>query len=269
MSRLAPNAELAHPLLPPLSTRHSLYPLRAVDRVCDLLEVLAEQPSTGASLASIAAAARLPKSSALRYLAALELRGYVSRNERASTYRLAATAPQWLGRNPNHERIVHVARPVLRQLRERELTSVQLATLDGDAVRLLWFQQNAHSSECLEIGDRVPLHSTAIGKVIAAQLADEVVERLLDSSGMPTATATTLPSPTSFLRELHRVRGDGFAWSNGEQWRGLRAVAVPIGSEPFALGIAARESLLVGDRIPAMARVLRRAAAAIVRDLRG
>lgn len=54
------------------------YPIRAVDRVCDILDALANAP-TGSSLSQVAECTDLPKSSAFRYFTALEARHYVER----------------------------------------------------------------------------------------------------------------------------------------------------------------------------------------------
>ena len=73
-----------------VDTRHSMYPLRAVDRVCDIIDLLAKHP-TGITLSTIwRRPSTLPKSSAFRYLAALEARGYVIRSDDGVGYRLGS-----------------------------------------------------------------------------------------------------------------------------------------------------------------------------------
>lgn len=64
------------------------YPIRAVDRVCDLLDAL-HDADDGMSLTELAAQTDLPRCSALRYLSVLVARGYVSRDHRDNRYRLA------------------------------------------------------------------------------------------------------------------------------------------------------------------------------------
>ena len=46
-------------------------------------------------------------------------------------------------------------------------------------------------------------------------------------------------------------------------------VAVPIGGEPLALGLAGREDQLTPDRVAGAVRQLRRAAVVLARELRG
>ena len=82
------------------------------------------------------------------------------------------------------------------------------------------------------------LHATAVGKAVASQLADETVLAMVNAAGMPQPTPSTLGSPTGLLRELHRIRGEGFAMSENERHSDVRGVAVPIGGETIALGVA-------------------------------
>ncbi|MDT4947371.1 MAG: IclR family transcriptional regulator, acetate operon repressor, partial [Pseudonocardiales bacterium] len=65
----------------------AIYPIRAVERVCDILDILHEKDD-GVSLAEVARIAKLPKSSAYRYLLALEGRRYVQRDADSGLFTL-------------------------------------------------------------------------------------------------------------------------------------------------------------------------------------
>src|SRR5690606_29910846 len=104
------------------------YPIRAVDRVCSILDVLANS-GTGVSLPDVAKAADLPKSSAFRYLSALEARHYVERDASGTTYHLgAAFRPQ---QTRSDERLTELAEPLLDKLRDQLEETVNLGILDG------------------------------------------------------------------------------------------------------------------------------------------
>lgn len=250
-------------------TRQSMYPLRAVDRVCDIIDLLAEHPA-GITLSALAAALSLPKSSAFRYLAALEVRGYVLRTDDGIGYRLGSpltdTQPMGAGRL---DRLITAARPLMSRLTSSDVPVAMLATLDGAGIRYLWVAAPVTTDPRLpRIGDRALLHTNAAGKAIAAQLADETVLAMVAIAGMPQPTATTLGSPTGLLRELHRIRGEGFAMSDNERHQDTRGVAVPIGGSTLALSLAGRGDQLGPDRIGGAVRQLRRAAVVLARDLR-
>lgn len=253
-----------------VEARHGMYPLRAVDRVCDIIDLLTKNP-TGITLSTLASAVSLPKSSAFRYLAALETRGYVIRSDDGIGYRLgspiAGTRPPANGR---WEQLVTAAKPLMSRLTSSDVPVCLLATLDGNGIRYLWISSRSPvDARVPKIGDQAMLHNNAVGKAIAAQLADETILRAVTITGMPQPTSSTLGSPTGLLRELHRVRGEGFALSENERHSQVRSVAVPIGGETIALGLAGLQDRLTPDRVAGSVRQLRRAAIVLARELRG
>lgn len=256
--------------LRPTDVRQTSYPLRAVDRVCDIIDLLAEHPS-GITLSNLAATVGLPKSSAFRYLAALEARGYVVRSADGVGYRLGSPIDGAQPIGPGRlERLVTAARPLMARLTSNDIPVCMLATLDGPGIRYLWVASTLTADPRVpKPGDRGLLHATAVGKAVSSQLSDEAVLALITAAGMPQPTPSTLGSPTGLLRELHRIRGEGFAMSEHERHSDVRGVAVPIGGETIALGVAARADQLTQDRVGGAVRQLRRAVVVLARELRG
>ena len=91
------------------------YSIRAVDRVCDILDIVRSQRE-GLSLSQISYAADLPKSSVFRYLSILEERNYLQRNPETSFYELGfafqSQASMVL------VQLKHITEPLLRRLRD-------------------------------------------------------------------------------------------------------------------------------------------------------
>jgi IclR family acetate operon transcriptional repressor len=248
--------------------RQSLYPLRAVDRVCDIIDLLADNPA-GVTLSFLAGTLALPKSSAFRYLAALEVRGYVLRAPDSVGYVLGSPlAGHALPSGSLTERLVGVARPLMARLITPHAPICVLFTLDGASVRCLWVASSLNDDRITRVGEHEMLHNTAVGKAIAAQLSDETVLSLLAAAGMDQPTTSTIGSPTALLRELHLIRGEGFAVSDSERHPDVRGVAVPIGGHTVSIGLAGAGDELTPDRIGAAVRRLRRAASALSREVR-
>lgn len=243
--------------------------LRAVERVCDILDALTEHPN-GVGLSVLAGQVRLPKSSTFRYLAALETRGYVERARDGVRYRLVpddatrSIAPLRL------DALLAAARPLMeRLLAESTAAAVALGGLDECTIvyHLVCARSNA-DPRIPRAADRELLHTTALGKAVAAQLSDGKVLDLLAKTGMPSATERTLTTPSAFLRELNRVRGEGFAVSRHERYADVTGVAVAIGGEALGLTVGAISDELPPDRILATVRRLRRASVALAREIR-
>ncbi len=246
--------------------RHGLYPLRAVDRVCDIIDLLAEHPE-GVTLSVLSVTLDLPKSSAFRYLAALEVRGFVMRSRDGMAYRLGSP---FFGAAPvSTDRLVAVGRTILSRLTSADAPVGMLAMLDGQSVRYLLVSSPPTTDPRVpRAGDWTHLHTSAVGKAIASQLTDDIVLAIVNAAGMAQPTSSTLSSPTSLLRELNRIRGEGFAVSDGELHGEIRGVAVPIGGDTVALSVAGFSGNMTPDLIGGLVRRLRRAAWALAKQWR-
>lgn len=243
-------------------------PLRAVSRVCDIIDALSRHPD-GATLSALSAEVDLPKSSTFRYLAALELRDYVERTVDGVGYKLG---PRSFGRPAGPvrpDRLLLTAKPLMERLVDGPVEACLLAGLDGSLIRYHWVTSTFPGDPRIpRAGDRDALHTTATGKAIAAQLADETVVALLTASGMRPATDRSVQGMPRFLRELHHVRGEGYALTTNERYPDVRGVAVPVGGEPLALGLVGLSATMPDEMILPAVRRLRRAAAALARGLR-
>jgi IclR family transcriptional regulator, acetate operon repressor len=208
------------------ATRENPYGVRAVQRALDVLDALADAPE-GRTLAQLAEAADLPKSSIFRYLATLEARGYVERDGERGRFRIGRRLGTLHSRRL--DLVARTARPHLDVLRDRFSETVNLGVLDGNRIAYLQIVESPQAMRfAARQGDSDPLHSTSLGKAIASQLSREHVLRILESEGMPKLTVRTITEPGAFLAELEEIRRRGFAVDNGENEEGGRCVAVPL-----------------------------------------
>jgi IclR family transcriptional regulator, acetate operon repressor len=240
------------------------YSIRAVDRVVDLLDLLRER-SHGATLAEIATAAGLPRSSAFRYLATLEARGYVERDGTGAVYRLGSV----FGARSRWD-VAAAARPLLEELRDRFGETINLGVLDGTVVAYLEIVESPMAIRfAARPGDRNTIHSTALGKALAAQLGDDEVRRILAAEGMEPVTPRTITDPERYLRDLADVRRQGYALDDGENEEGGGCVAVALrgANVPLAISLSAPASRLSPDRVAEVASALRESAGRLVERL--
>jgi IclR family acetate operon transcriptional repressor len=248
-------------------SRDGPYGVRAVQRALDVLDALAESPE-GRTLAQLAEAARLPKSSLFRYLATLEARGYVERDGEHGRFRV--------GRRLGHlhsrrlELVARAARPRLDALRDRFQETVNLGVLDGGRVTYLQIVESPQAMRfAAREGNRDPIHSTSLGKAIASQLSPEHVLRILESEGMPKLTLRTITDPEAFLAELEEVRRRGYASDNGENEEGGRCVAVPLALAGVraAISLSAPAFRFSLDQVEPVAAALIRSAQSVAHEL--
>lgn len=250
----------------PLNETSGPYSIRAVDRVLDLLDVLRARPR-GASLAQVARAAGLPRSSAFRYLATLEPRGYVERDGGGRVYRLGAALA---GDGPRLRALSDAARPLLEALRDRFQETINLGVLEGSRVAYLDVLESPMAMRfAARPGDRDRVHSTSLGKALMAQLPDDDVRRILEAEGMVAVTPRTITDPDEYLRQVATVRETGFALDYGEneEHGGCVAVAIVGADVPAAISLSAPTSRLSPPGIDEVASALRETAARVAEKL--
>jgi len=245
------------------------YSIRAVERVCDLLDLLQEAPE-GVSLMKAAEVTSLPKSSAFRYLATLEQRRYAERIPLSGDYRLGSA---FLPMQAHQlDTLVRRAHPYLEELCDRFEETVALGVLEGHQVMFLELVESPRTVRvATRRGDRYPLHSSAVGKAIAATLPEHRVRAILAAEGMPRLTEHTLTRLDAYLAELGQVRALGYAVDDGEHELDERSVAasLPSSNLPAALGVSAPASRLPLDAVKDVAKPLLETAAQLVHDLGG
>lgn len=202
------------------------YLIRSVERVCDVLDLLQDSPE-GLSLGEIALVTGLPKSSLFRYLATLRYRRYVERDLNTEHYRLGSAFFPFRARHL--ELFIEQARPHLEALRDRFQETINLGVLTGHRVTYVEILESPRSMRLASRrGDRDHIHSTALGKAIAAHLPKEQVLDILAVEGMPRLTPRTITDRNKYMKELEVVRGKGYALDDRENEEEGRCLAVPI-----------------------------------------
>jgi IclR family transcriptional regulator, acetate operon repressor len=216
---------MAHKLDKALRPEPKTYAVRAVERTLDILDVLAK--SRGAiTLAAIAEEVGVPRSTAFRYVAVLEARRYITRVDDAR-YRLG---PAFLafGR-PIMDSLAATARPFLEGLRERYGETMNLGILAGSRVLYVVVLESSRAVRLsARPGDLDFIHSSALGKAIAAHLSEDEVRAILATEGLPRLTANTIVSTDTYLRELEGVRARRHATDQSESEEGASCIAVAI-----------------------------------------
>ena len=160
-----------------------------------------------------------------------------------------------------------VASPFLHDLYAATLATVHLAVRDGTSV-LYVDRLSGHVSVPVvsDVGSRLPMHSTGVGKVLLAHAPDDV--RAWVFANLTRITPYTVTQPGRLRSDLRRVLRDGYAQTSEEMSLGACSVAVPIrapnGPVVAALGIVVPS---LGRDRPRLVAALQVAAQGIGRSL--
>ncbi|PWW23890.1 IclR family transcriptional regulator [Geodermatophilus normandii] len=120
-----------------------------------------------------------------------------------------------------------VAAPFLLDVHTATRDTVHLAVRDGLSALYVERISGRESVPVVsQVGSRLPLHATGVGKVLLAAAPDDVVAEALAAPAR--ATRHTVVEPARLRRELTEVRRRGWARTAEEMSLGTLSVAVPV-----------------------------------------
>jgi IclR family transcriptional regulator, acetate operon repressor len=202
--------------------------VQSLHRALDILESLAANGGN-LTVVDIASGTGLPVPTAHRLVRTLAERGYVrqlANRSYALGYRLmplAAVANSIVGAG---------ATPVLSELVSEIGETANLAVLAGGEAEYIAQVPSRYAMRMFtEVGRRVELHCTGVGKALLAQLDDDAVGTIVDRRGLAPHTPHTLTTRVALLSDLREIRQRGYALDDQEQEVGVRCVAAPIPAE--------------------------------------
>jgi DNA-binding IclR family transcriptional regulator len=229
-------------------------------RGLDILELFAAD-SPELTQTEISERLGLPVPTVHRLVKLLTERGWLARDGASRRLRLGLGAARLLPA----VRLPDLAREPLRAMADRSGETVNLATLDGSDVLYLVSERGSNLLTLRShVGLRLPVHATALGKCLLAQLDDEDARRAAGREPYPALTARTVTSWEKLRAQLERVRREGVAHSREEYELGLHSIAVPLawidGDGPVALNVSLPSSRAGRDASAELTRELRAAA---------
>jgi DNA-binding IclR family transcriptional regulator len=201
--------------------------VQSVERTLDLLEALAETGEAG--IAQLGNRVGLHASTVHRLLATLIARGYVRQN--SSGRYLLGLKPLDIARSVKvHLDLRSLSTPVLQELMTKSGETANLAVQNNH--HLVYLEQASSPGWMLRMfvqpGARAPLHSTASGKIILANIPEEELRRLLSDYPLLPSASRTIVDKDVLLAELEEVRRQGYATDLGEQEEGVSCIAGPV-----------------------------------------
>jgi DNA-binding IclR family transcriptional regulator len=247
-------------------------PIQSIERAAAILRLLADA-SRRLGVSEIADSLGLARGTVHGILRTLQGVGFVEQDPETGRYQLGA-------------RLLHLGTSYLdvNELRSRAINWADaLAARGGEAVRLGTLLEGKvlivhhvfrpdDTLQTLEVGALLPLHASALGKVLLAYDTQAAAE--LRETELTPLTRRTLVTPAALRRELAKAREHGFAADIEESTLGQASIAAPIrgygGLVVGAISITGAVDRVCpspGKPDPALAAAVQNAAQMISRDL--
>ena len=222
---------------------------KSTARTIDIIKLLAET-GTPLTLTEISNTLGIPKTSSFDIVATLMDRNVLEYENRPfKTIQLGLGLFEMtllaLGKRDLHR----VARPYLDQISEKTGETVYLAAENnGEVVYLEKAEGSAAVRYSADLGARLPMYCTGLGKAILAAHSDEKVREIVAGMRLRFFTPYTITNFMDLQEELAATRLRGYAIDNQEVTEGIFCVAAPVygtSDKPVAaISIAAGSSML-------------------------
>lgn len=206
--------------------RHTV---QSVVRACDILRAFSiERPALGVT--EIATLLKLNRTTVHRLLVTLESCGMVRRDPNAQKYTLGALVLQLSSIFLHQGDVRSLGLPIITALRDAtsQTTALHIRE-DGSRITIVQVESRLDLRVTYpDLGEPIPLHLGAPGKVILANLKPAEIEQYLNNVPL---LRTTPHSPTThqgLSEELDSIRACGYSITDQERRLGVLSIAAPV-----------------------------------------
>jgi len=202
--------------------------IQSVERALQILDLFNDQ-ATELKITEISKQMGLSKSTLHSLLKTLQLHGYIDQNPDNDKYCLGMKLVERGHFVVGTMDIRQKAKSWLSALSQETGQTTHLGILDGnEGVYIEKIEGKQAAIAYSRIGRRLPVHATAIGKVLLAWLGDEELTALLDGYAFTGSPPPPLPARAARRAARAQPRHNHYALDNEENKPGVRCIAVPV-----------------------------------------
>jgi DNA-binding IclR family transcriptional regulator len=245
----------------------SRYTVPALARGLEILSYFTHERRilSGAQLAKMA---KLPRASVFRMLQTLEQAGYVERVGELGThpsYRLGVAVMRLSFEFLTSMELIEQGRPVIESLSDACGYSSHIAVRDGRDVVVVAKALGRHATfHSIQVGARLPVHATVLGRVLMGGLSLQEIERLYAHVPMQAYTDYTHTTPQALKSAVDEAQQAGIAVSQGGFEVGISTIASPVFNEDkqvcAAISVTVLSARIPQDKLPLLMTQVRESA---------
>ncbi|EID79431.1 MULTISPECIES: IclR family transcriptional regulator [Rhodococcus] len=240
---------------------------QSVSRALHLLVQLGNGP---ANLDQLAESTGVHKTTVLRLLRTLSDERFTFRDN-SNQYHLGSRIFELAAQATDQREVRRIASPHLVAFNREYGRTTHLAAMEGgDVVYIDKLESHDQIRMYSRIGLRANLNSTAVAKVILADLPDSELLPIVDSMDFSARTANTITTPERYLDEIRLVREQGWAHDQEENEPSVNCIGVPIrgasGRVVAAVSVSVPDVVLSYERVLDLLEPLQAVGTRISRD---
>ncbi|WP_181347855.1 IclR family transcriptional regulator [Thalassobacillus sp. CUG 92003] len=236
--------------------------IQSVDRAFKIIDLF-DDLNPELKISEISTKLELNKSTVHSLLKTLKEHDYVRQDPETGKYSLGMKLVERSNFLMNSIDVRSIAKPTLIELSVDTGLAVHLVVLDGKTgVYIDKVESPTAIIGYSRVGRRVPIHSSAVGKVLVAYQSHDVQQDLLANYAYHQQTSNTITTADAFHAELHRVQENGYAMDAEENEPGVTCLAVPVYDHDrnvtAAISISAPSTRLAGEETERIIAKLKR-----------
>ena len=164
-----------------------------------------------------------------RLVTTLQNSGYLDQNPETQRYSLGPSLVHLASLYMHHNPLPLIATQVFESYSDKFEYNFYLGTLrEYKVVYLAVLDGRGPIKVVVEPGGTTTLQTTALGKVLLAFQDDAFINAFLESTSLDSFTSRSLETPEAVWKEIDEIRHRKYAINNGEHYKDVGAVGVPI-----------------------------------------
>ncbi len=233
------------------------YSAPSVKKAFKILYAITEA-SNGLGISDLSKKLKIGKSTVHGITTALEEMGLLARDPFYKRYTVGYSLLELCRTAYAKIDLKDLARKPMEKLMEKVGETIFLGVLNGDHVTIVDMVESQNEMKITSPpGTRLPLLAGATGRVLLSQIEKEKAKEIIQKKGLVRYTSKTVIDHRQFLREIEKVKEQGYALDDEEYIPGVRAVAAPLlfaSSPPAALWVVGFTSTLDDQKVKTVIR---------------
>jgi len=199
------------------------------EKLLSLIEVMSEL-SEPVRLQDLSRELRMNSSTVLRFLAALQHRGYAARDIDTGRYYLTFKFCGIAQSISSNTSVRNISLPFLRNISQIFGESANLSIEYDMSVMYIEVVNTPGKTlvSTQRIGNIAPMHCTGVGKLLLLNYTPVQMEQMAAVKGLVRFTGSTITSLPELMRAVREAGKKGYAFDNEECEAGVRCIAVPV-----------------------------------------
>lgn len=245
--------------------------IQSIDRAVQVLKCFSEQ-NKELKLTDIADELGLSKSTVHGIVSTLKYHGLLDQDNSTQKYSLGLYLMELGDIVSNSLNIRRITTPVIEDVCNKLNETVHIGKLKGkEVVYIDKIESNQSIRLFTNIGASNPSHCTGVGKCMLAYLDyDTLIDNLPEK--LEARTEHTITERAELLKELKKVRENGYCLDDEEFVEGLTCVAAPIfdysGKAKYAISVSGPTMRMTDEKIKEAIKIVKDAAMKISHELR-